>query len=161
MPIQFDDKGNPYPYEIVRINLGKFEEIFTKIPNKDRRLLLFQQLNQYINDFLTTFLPTNWIQWVGGSYTTTKKMPNDIDLVNFIDANSIESSISALSIFITNSDCETDSKKKYSVDGYLVPIFDEYDPRRKITVDFRNYWKKWFGHDRFENPKTVVEVIHK
>ena len=163
MPIKFDTKGNPYPYEVVRVDIEKFKEIFTEIPDKERRGLLYHQLFKYINDFLTTFFPINWIQWFGGSYTTTKKKPNDVDLVNFIDAISAERAINALPAFITAppGNANNDSKKIYSIDGYFVPLYDEKDPRYKITTDRHNYWKKWFGHDRFENPKTIVEVLHK
>ena len=161
MPIKFDEKGNPYPYDVVEINIQKFEQIFSNIPNIERRTLLFQKLGKYLHDFSTSIIPTNWIQWFGGSYTSTKEFPNDIDLVNFIDARTAEAAMNSIWTFITNNKVSADSKKEYSVDGYLIPIFSKTDPRYKITMDKYNYWKKWFGHDRSANPKAIVEVTQK
>lgn len=50
-------------------------------------------------------------------------------------------------------------KFKYNIDGYIVPKFPEgtshYD---KITLPRYNYWKKWFGTDRQDNPKAIIEI---
>ena len=72
MPIQFDDKGNPYPYETISIDILGFVKIFVSIPDVEVRERLFQQLEKYIDDFSESISPNSWIQWFGGSYITIK-----------------------------------------------------------------------------------------
>jgi hypothetical protein len=161
MPIQFDEHGNPSPYELVNLTMDRFQQLFTSIPDLDRRLWLLTQLNKYIRDFNDDISPDNWVQLFGGSYITNKSYPNDIDLVNFIDSYSAEKAGQQIFAFITNNKINADSKVTYSVDGYLVPIFDTNDPRYNITVAYYKYWSTWLGHDRLDRPKAVVKVIQK
>ena len=67
MPIKFDDKGNPYPYGVVKIKIEKFKSIFSTIPNEVRWKCLFRQLGKYIKDFFDSIIPNDWIQWFGGN----------------------------------------------------------------------------------------------
>ncbi len=93
IPIKFDAHGNPFPYQLINIDMGRFRTIFTNIPDKAVRLALLKKLIKYIDDFHGVMSPKNWTQWFGGSYITNKLNPNDIDLVNFIDSVSAEAAI--------------------------------------------------------------------
>ncbi len=158
MPIEFDSKGNPKPYGIVGINLERFEELFSKIPDTDRREHLFSNLRNYICDFYQTLFPNYWIQWFGGSYTSNKELPGDIDVVNLVDCDNIDPV--KIKPFLTLKDMAVTSKATYSVHGFLLPIFEKSDPRYEITEHWLQYWQNWFGKDRDNNPKTLVEVSY-
>lgn len=155
MPITFDKHGNPKPYGPIDLSLKRFIEIFTAIPNKEKRKHLGGLFVKYNDNISRDINPMAWTQLIGGSYTTSKEAPNDIDVVNLIDPNSYEK--------LVNSDGFTSlrrSKEIYSIDGYAVPVFDESDPRYQILLDYLNYWEKWFGKDRNNREKSLPRIKH-
>lgn len=160
MFINFDTFGNPYPYEIIPVDMQQFKESFAQNPNTNQRMQLFDNLVSYNKALNGSISPSKWYQWFGGSYTTTKPNPNDVDLVNFIDPLTIINNSDKILHFINSNDNDT-AKTVYSVDGYLIPLFEQTDPRYKILLDRKAYWKNWFGHDRNKNPKAVIKVAHK
>lgn len=160
MPIEFDSNGNPKPYEVVGINLEEFEAAFSQIPDINQRRMLFLKLNQYICDLYQTLFPQFWIQWFGGSYTTKKEIPGDIDLVNIIDYNALEPDPDKILPFLNTDRTSVNSKDKYLVDGYFVPVYQRDDPRRNITEDRIRYWINFFGKDRNKNSKALIEVSY-
>lgn len=88
--------------------------------------------------------------WIDGSFTTNKTNPNDIDLVVFSSANSIN---------------QLDTIKKQD----LLSLFDRQETKRKFGLDAffstseeqnaRSYWRGWFGFDRNEKPKGIAKVV--
>lgn len=161
MVFSFDLHGNPSPYGILTVDMVKFQQIFATIPDVSARAKLLTRFQAYIDDFDNEISPSDWAQWIGGSYVTQKPIPNDIDVVNFIDPTSCEAAGNLLYSFVTDNNVKSDSKNKYSIDGYLVPLFDDTDPRHHITLNYTNYWQNWLGRDRNNNPKAIIEVIHK
>jgi hypothetical protein len=157
MPVQFDCYGNPVPYSTISMDMVQFA-FFSTIPDTSVRTTLFVRLIQYLQDFRRAVSPTTWIQWFGGSYTTNKPQPNDIDLVNLVDYDSVNSSLNVLPSFLTSTTVNPDSRQTYFIDGYLVPLFREDDPRLTITVDRIGYWTRWLGQDRDRNPRAIIEV---
>jgi hypothetical protein len=153
MPITFDKHGNPKPYGVVELTLKRFVEIFTTIPDKKHRQELIDTFDKYNNDLRQQVNPVVWSQLFGGSYTTLKEKPSDIDVLNILDPTSFERARN-LNFFVTRRG----SKDKYNVDGYVIPFFGESDPRYQIFVDNYQYWEKWFGTDRKSRTKSVPKV---
>ena len=120
MSITFDKNGNPKPYKLVELTIERFEKIFTSIPDKKARADLISKYKKYILEFYQNIAPKEWQQWIGGSFTTQKEYPNDIDLVNFLDCHSAGIALETYKFFFTNKDNRFDSKIIYQIDGYCV-----------------------------------------
>jgi hypothetical protein len=82
MNFTFDDNGYLYPPKIFETDIHSFETIFA---TNERRSALYNVLQNYILDLKTT-LNSPFQMWIDGSFVTQKKMPNDIDLVTFVNA---------------------------------------------------------------------------
>ncbi len=153
--IRYDEHGNIYPYEIIQLTLAECVNYFIKdFSDEPTRQNNWNNLLKYNSD-LRNLITTSLIQWIDGSFTTTKQKPNDIDVVSFIDVIDLKKQIEAFDMNLS----EGYPKFKYNIDGYIVPKFPEgtshYD---KITLPRYNYWRKWFGTDRQDNPKAIIEI---
>ncbi len=164
--VDFDNNGNPVPYDIIKLSIIEFKDSFvSNFNNSQKRILLFENYKKYIKDFYNDILKGNdlWIHWIDGSYTTNKANPNDIDLVNIVHSDIIKRNNitdKELEKFLTskNGSCQNDSKSFYSIDAYIVLIYEQPDERNVYYKAIIDYWKKWFGHDRNQNPKGIVEI---
>ena len=156
--IDFDKEGNPIPYDLINLNIEELNHNFVElIPESKTRSNIFNGYLVY-NDNLSTLLKTEWKQWVNGSYTTKKENPNDIDLVNIIDVDTVNNAGESIKSFLSKfSDC----KDKYLVDGFLSISPDENHSHNQYFIDRLAYWKKWFSHDREMNSKGIIVVLHR
>jgi hypothetical protein len=151
MILNFDSNGNIKPYEIIDIKIEDVKTNFVdKYPKSKTRKDIFEGYIRYNNDFFSV-VNASWYQLINGSYTTKKENPIDIDLVNFIDFSILSNKL--LPFLVENG-----SKDTYMVDGYLVPIVKENDPRYSIVKHNIDYWENWFGRDRQRNKKGVLKI---
>jgi hypothetical protein len=160
MPVSFDENGNPKPYSEINISLEQFSDIFSSIPIRERREYLLSNFKRYLSDLDNKVSPSKWYQFINGSFTTEKKEPGDIDVVNFLDPLSYLKLTKEESLLTSQFEDVRDSKKLYEVDGYAAPIFNENEPQYFIFCDIYSYWIKWFGQDRKKNPKAILKVEH-
>ncbi len=159
MPFIFDKNGNPHPHALTFVSYDRMKEKLTSIPKVTVRKNLSEKLDHFVGEFRNAIKPLIWEQWFGGSFTTTKKHPGDVDVVNLIDCETLNSAGATIEPFLT-IDGEMNSKLIYKVDSYLVPIFPTKDPRYAITQDRKNYWTKKFGTDRSGNLRGILAVRH-
>ena len=82
-------------------------------------------------------------QYIDGSFTTTKKDPNDIDICTFLDIEFILSNNEFLEPLKSKN-----ARIKYKVDGYFCPISDKNTPYFEKCKERYEYWSYWFSHDR-------------
>jgi hypothetical protein len=150
----FDNNGNIFPYSIINISLEKFKEEFViGFSSSKTRANIFNGYTNYLKDFHNA-IGSSWTQWIDGSFTTNKIDPSDVDLVNLVDINILNSKVPEVRRFLT----KYGSKKNYVVDGYIIPIADVNDKRYPATEAAIKYWKTWFGKDRASNPKGLIEI---
>lgn len=150
----FDSNGNLLPHGVTSKTLTECKSLLVdSFPTSTTRLTNWNNFLQYRAD-LIKLIGGEIQQWVDGSFCTHKENPNDIDVVSFIDSDKFVNEIRFFDMNFSHGYPKT----AYNIDGYIVPIFPEGDTRRHITVDRVNYWTKWFGHDRQENPKGIVEI---
>lgn len=91
MELIFDERGNLQPYEKIKLTLDEFEAFFIdKFPNNNQRKQIFNNYLEFVNDF-STQVSSHFIQWINGSFVTTKEYPNDIDFVTIISHEIFES----------------------------------------------------------------------
>ncbi|WP_342676914.1 DUF6932 family protein [Methanofollis sp. UBA420] len=95
------------------------------------------------------------LQWLDGSYTTKKENPGDIDFVTHVDAikvNSLKNDSDFVSLLNHG-----EVKENYRCDTYFIFVYPKEDPRYSHTLAGKEYWIKWFGHDREMNPKGLIQ----
>jgi hypothetical protein len=153
--ITFDSNGNPHPYEVVNVSYTYFKTTYVEsFIGSDTRSAICRSYETYIDHF-RQIIDNEFTHWLGGSFTTTKVDPNDIDVVNLVTfTEEVNGKIHLLLRFLTNGG----SKDTYSVDGYCVPLYPESDPRYEFTKQQLQYWSDWFGHDRVKRPKAIIEI---
>jgi hypothetical protein len=82
--LTFDEIGHVYPYQIIEMTLAEFEQEFVEnMEDRAHRKHLFFNYLRFIEDFRSAF-GGSFFQWVNGSFTTTKLLPGDIDVVSFM-----------------------------------------------------------------------------
>ena len=149
----FDNQGNLFPYELVRSDIPLIAEHLGGTNRRNRLLTLF---TQYVGELSGT-LNCSFEQLVGGSFVNCKAQPNDIDVANLIvlpdpDDTLIESIMPFLTL--------GGSLETFSVDGHLIPVYQESDERYTNTVARIAYFRKWFGIDRNDQPRGILHLTH-
>jgi len=149
--ISFDEKGNPLPIGINPLSIDEFALTFLFSTTREE---IYVNYMRYISD-IQKDLMREFTNWIGGSFTTKKEKPSDIDLVNLFNySTDLNSKHTVLMRFLTLGG----SKLTYKVDGYFIPVYPATDPRYAITEFWLNHWKNFFGQDRFNNPKGIIEI---
>lgn len=97
------------------------------------------------------------VQWGGGSYTTEKNDPHDIDLVLHFDAVEMNKDGKAAQ-FRREVGGMRDIYSNYGCHVFIVPEYPPDDPRYQSGLDKSNHWKKFFSKDRNDNPRGLVEL---
>lgn len=153
--IEFDNNGNPKPLGLTDLELDDFKSVFVeKFNGSETREEIFDSYSEYITDFQNEIVK-DFKNWINGSFTTTKKNPNDIDIVNLVDhSEDLNSKTESLVKFLTQGG----SKDNYLVDSYFVPIYPKDDPRYAQTEHWINYWQTWFGKDRQGREKGIIQL---
>lgn len=152
----FDDNGNLKIGKINVEDIDEFKNIFVKdFPNIKHREALYSKFLTYNSKFnLSNF--ALWIQWIGGSFTTKKEFPNDIDVVNIVKFDNLEYK-NIVDYMILNSLLRRyNSKQVYNVDSYLVAWCDENDAGYPVYKKWMDYWEDLWSHDRNKNPRGFV-----
>ena len=154
--ITFDGYGNPAPYKVVNFTVDECEKYFvTNFTTSSTRPLNWKKYNVYTHT-LKNHLMKPLVQWLAGSFTTTKVDPDDIDLVNFIEHDDFKKD---LELFDMNRSNQF-PKKQYNIDGYNVLVFPKQHPYYVKLVERKKYWTEVFASDRANNPKALIEVTY-
>lgn len=153
----FDDKGN---LKIGKICLSNddFKEIFvSNLPNISHRENLFNNFKLFNSRFYCSSL-TLWVQWLGGSFTTNKEFPNDIDVVNIINFDSLNENDISAHIVSNSLTRRFNSKQQFNVDSYIIVHCEEDEVEYGIYKGWIDYWTNLWSHDRNDNPRGFVEI---
>jgi len=152
--LNFDSRGYLKPNKnLASSSKELFDEFVKKIQNAQRQQL-YDNYIQYSNDLKKACGGIELTQWVDGSFVTKKNIPNDIDVVTFIDFN-----ISCdLSKFVY-----PESIEKYNVDGYIVIVYPRKHPKIALYMGDWGYWMDRFDKTRRNRarnryPKGFLEV---
>ena len=152
--IKFDIYGNPTPYEFIFLSLEELEYNFlSQFDTSCTRKNILAGYKAYCNDLLC-LVKSNVEQWIGGSFTTTKINPNDIDISTIIDVDLIEnpSIATAIKKFTTKGE----SKNTYLVDGYIIPKCAKGSPYYDYCMDVYNYWSSFWRRNRQDMPRGII-----
>lgn len=156
--MHFDAHGNPAPYEVIRLTTEQFKTTFVDQEDKTQRGSIYAGYESYVTSVKEVTACGSWTQWIGGGYTTNKKTPSDIDVVNFLDEVTYLKMVNESYPFVTRRSGRC-SKVTFKVDAYVVAVLDVKDPRYKANTEhWTNYWRKWFGKSREQKQRAIIEL---
>ncbi|MBB3836707.1 hypothetical protein FHS57_000689 [Runella defluvii] len=154
--MDFDNYGHLVPYDIIDTDLAAFERIFvTDFTHSSTRSGIFEAYLNYLSD-LKQIIGGGFYQWIDGSFTTLKRNPNDIDLVTFIEAQTLQKHASEIGKLHS-----TNLYRGRKIDAYTVvtyePTHQHYDIFR---MDYLDWLYQFSRNTRIkENPKKGVIQI--
>lgn len=158
--LKFDSKGLLKPYLPIPCKISDLKTYFvdgiqsiTRKPNYDNYI-------RYSNDLKILLGDIQIKQWVNGSFVTKKTNPKDIDLITFIDHDTIKKLGSKLAPFRPES-----SWLIYGVDAYIIEVHPDKSKSYVFTQGDILYWLDLFGHTRpnrngKKNQKGFLEIIY-
>jgi hypothetical protein len=153
---EFDENGN-LPSGVLNSSIQDFEIHFiVNFKDSSTRPEIFKGYLKYCDKLLP--LNIAFKQWINGSFTTSKINPNDIDFVTYIDALKLDENLE-IQKKISEICNPEETKKEFLCDVYFIPVFPQEIPELyRYTIDRVNYWRKWFGYDRNNNSKGIIEL---
>lgn len=95
------------------------------------------------------------IQWIDGSYVTSKIDPNDIDMVTFYDGLKFGELVGS-GAFYQQLMMEV-IRDSFSCHSFVVAVYPEGDRRRGFTEKQIAYWKNKWGHNYDGQVKGYIE----
>ena len=151
----FDANGNLAPYTLIAIDdLLDFETTFVStFKQSNTRQLIFTGLLEYLGDMGVLLVDLGykgtWEVWLNGSFTTEKLNPNDVDLLNVFDNDTLfEQNKNVFEpMFADNAEA------RYGVDAYFL-----LNDNSAKSIELANYWKQQFGMDRNGSSKGIISL---
>ena len=141
--MEFDNNGYIIPSTKHQISLSEFELIFVRpFLESSSRLEIFQGFLTYLDEF-QDLLGKEAIHWVGGSFTTQKLNPRDIDMVSFIPLAVFHKNEIAISRRL-----KINRIKSLKVDGYILPIYPKGHRSYPLYQGNLLYWENQFSKTR-------------
>ncbi len=117
----FNEHGLLSPAEGIRTTVSELYDVFVAdFPASDTRLSLYNEWRKY-NQLLRQEIGADFVQWVNGSFVTTKLNPKDIDIVSFIPSRLFRKFEKRLDYYWS------DNWEREGIDAYLVEVFTEQD----------------------------------
>jgi hypothetical protein len=144
--IDFDNKGNIIPYDIIDCSLETLQEIFTFNNHREE---IFEEYLSFC-DAIKSLGIHEFYQFVDGSFVTKKMFPKDIDVVSFVDANFFnENAVRLLNLrdIFNRIDC------------FFVPVYSPNERNYFITQFGLFEWEQLFNANRENKPKGILKII--
>ena len=131
---------------------AKFEAQFVSVASSSSRPLIYDGFNRHRAELLDEGVTTLAKCLLDGSFTTSKRDPEDIDLVVEIDEATLTRSQRVQQLL-----SGPNAKADFFCDAYPLVVYDVSHPHYKsVTEAGRAYWTKWFGTDRLGNCKGRI-----
>ncbi|GAB5555726.1 MAG: hypothetical protein Sapg2KO_53170 [Saprospiraceae bacterium] len=143
MPIKYTGKGYITPPERQELSLEEFYLHFVEaFPDSDTREKLFSGYFKYISDFQNEIVE-DFTQWIGGSFSSKKLNPRDIDLVTILPFETFETKSELIEKKFRKS-----AKSVYGVDAYIVSSYPEEHQKYPLFHGNLVYWDNQFTKTR-------------
>lgn len=150
--LRFEENGNLYPYEAIITDLSTFKVFFVdNFPHSITRRELYANYLRY-NSELKNLLGIDFIQWINGSFVTTKENPNDIDFVSFIPHEIMEKYEQELDEFWSFS------LENKGLDAYLLATYSA-DHSFYPAVEIQK--TRWITRFSYTKPEQNTMVLNK
>jgi hypothetical protein len=159
--LNFDAHGLLTPHRAIRSTVTEVKKTLVTGITSRTRAANFKKYTKYSTDLKALVgAKTELIQWVNGSFVTKKANPNDIDIVSFIDHDTVRRLGAMLDDFRKGG-----SWNAYGVDAYMVEVFPEGNRNHKFSEIDRVEWLSRFTKTKRDNqgrqfPKGFLEIIY-
>ena len=161
MKLEFDPRGNIMPYEKIELSFDEFQDFFIVSFEglNEIRKEIFEDYRTYLNDFKEQ-VSEDFIQWIDGSYITTKANPRDIDFVMLIEQETFDRH----ERLIEDRFRRHKAKQEYGkVDAYTVKMYPQGHERYFVTEYDLVYWRGLFTETKRNRakkkfPKGFIEI---
>ena len=142
----FDIRGNIYPAILTEMSMHEVENHFvSSFDLSSSRYLLFEEYKRYTQN-LSNVVGCPFYQWINGSFASNSRMPDDIDLVSFIDYETYQSK----EVIIDDQFSRWSVQKHYTdIDAYTVWAYPSNHPYSLTFQADYIYWHDWFAHTRY------------
>ncbi len=133
--MRFDLRGYLQPPEAIELELSEFKQSFVdEFYNSETRVDLYNTFEAYRIAFEEE-VTSSYLFWIGGSYTTKKINPRDLDLVVFIDYAIFEEKAELIRQKYGKSSTAFDD-----IDSYVVAVYPEDHPKFALYRGNYLYW---------------------
>lgn len=157
--ISFDENGFVKPYKIIELSLKEFSKHFVEsLEERKHRANLFENYLKTLEE-MRKLIERPFYQWVDGSYITRKKIPNDIDIVSFIQSDIIVKKGRHL------LDLKKIAKQRDSIDLHYSPTCKWNHRLHEESKKYKENWLDIFGFSRrdtsgLKHPKEIIQINH-
>ncbi|MDN7012654.1 hypothetical protein FGW20_06295 [Methanoculleus sp. FWC-SCC3] len=149
----FDNFGN-IPPGIYCPDLAEFKDRFVvDFPSSVTRPSLYTDFVNF--SMMVASFKVADIQWVAGSYTSSKVDPDDVDLVIHFNAEEFKSRDETMNFAMTTDPDQV--KNIYNCHLFLIPMYPLASPKHAQGINMSAYWRKWFEKDRADRPRGLIE----
>jgi hypothetical protein len=133
--MQFDDNGYLVPYGAIESNLN---EILQEFCFTEQRAVLYQKFVDFMAE-LQKLLGVGFEVWVNGSFTSKKNVPNDIDLLVFLDYKVLKLHDKALEKYVS-----LEYHKTMKLDCYFLGVYPlEHKLYSRYLLDRKEWLFNW------------------
>ncbi|HEY9197154.1 MAG TPA: hypothetical protein VIM77_12845 [Mucilaginibacter sp.] len=155
----FNHRGLLVPETIIISSVDEFEKQFVINLYGDNRQKLFERYKTYCADLKRVCSNQAITQWIDGSYVTKARNPADIDLVFFLDYETVKTKETELKQFVYPQSIE-----QYGIDGYLIVNYADDSKYAHTSNADKAYWIDHFGKTKPNRlskriPKGFLEII--
>ena len=141
--MNFDPKGLLEPPEKIRIAPDQFARVFVEDFGKSTtRESLYQSYLEYTHQF-SQEITDSFAQWIGGSFTTGKRDPQDIDVVTLCSQEVLIKKQEVLA-----SEFSQTTWKAKGLDAYLLGVRSQAAPDFPLYRSDYVYWIHQFSTTR-------------
>ena len=88
------------------------------------------------------------MEWIDGSFTTSKRDPGDIDAATFIQGESLDQLQPEDMKRLSGALSGLGVKLRFGCDAYLVAIRPSTHPLATLYQMYRGYWDHWWSHSK-------------
>jgi hypothetical protein len=96
-------------------------------------------------------------QWIGGSFTTAKVDPGDVDLCSFIDGLEFDALPEPVRNLVGFMVCGHPARDYWSVDSFHVFVYPVGHPLRALTDAYMASWSNTWSHTREDEQGVKTE----
>lgn len=98
-------------------------------------------------------------QWLDGSFVTSKVNPGDIDVVTFVDGESVDALSDAQIALLGDLTDGHATRDRWGVDSFLVATYPEDHPERALSRKAEGSWRRlWTSVKGSSLTKGFLEV---
>jgi len=151
---EFNDDGH-LPYGCHPATLKEYKERFvSEFVNSGTRKIIYSDFVEY-SEFLSGY-NLEILKWMGGSFTSNKENPHDIDMVVLYDGFKFEGHPDAKEFeifFLENQGCQ-----KVFHHTIYIPVYPITDIRHELTQKEKKRWSDFFSKTKEKKPRGLVRL---